>query len=123
MIAEMSAGFSFECAHFMGHYPEGHPNRHMHGHSYEARLVLRGPVDERTGMVFDFEELKNIMKELELSLDHKVLNDIEGLEIPTGENIAKWIWQKAKPALSMLAEVHVNRPTINVNIVFKGELT
>ena len=120
-IAEMSAGFHFECAHFMSHYPEGHINRVMHGHSYEARLVLRGPVDEHTGMVYDFEDLKKVLKELELSLDHKVLNEIPGLETPTAENIAKWIWQKTKVSLPQLVEVQVNRPTVGVNVTFKGQ--
>lgn len=79
----------------------------MHGHSYRVELELHGTVDAATGFVVDFFEIESAFGGLLARLDHHCLNEIEGLENPTAENIAIWIWQRTKPALAQLARVRV----------------
>lgn len=85
--------FTFDSAHFL-------PNYHgkceeVHGHTYKMQVTIQAPVDPKTGMVFDFCELKRIVKEKVVDvLDHKLLNDI--IPIPSAENIAMWTWEKLK---------------------------
>ncbi len=84
--------FEFESAHFLPHVPEDHKCRRMHGHSYEVIVHVSGPMDEEAGWIVDFGEIKGVWKPLEQRLDHRLLNDIPGLENPTAENLAAWIW-------------------------------
>jgi 6-pyruvoyltetrahydropterin/6-carboxytetrahydropterin synthase len=79
----------------------------MHGHSYRIELVLSGPVDARTGFVVDFFEIEEAFGPLLKKLDHHFLNDIPGLENPTAENIAIWIWDRTKSRLPQLCAVKV----------------
>lgn len=80
----------------------------MHGHSYRVALTLAGPVDRHTGFVADFFDVEKAFQPVLDQLDHRCLNDIEGLENPTAENIAVWIWRRAKPALALLSNVIVH---------------
>lgn len=100
--------FTLEAAHRLPNVPEGHKCARLHGHSFRVELHLRGPVDSHTGWVMDFSEVKRIFKPLYEQLDHHYLNDIEGLENPTSENLAIWIWNQAKPLLPLLSEVVVH---------------
>jgi 6-pyruvoyltetrahydropterin/6-carboxytetrahydropterin synthase len=120
--ARLSARFHFECAHFMPEYPQGHPNRRIHGHSYTGEVVVEGPVDERTGMVREHEQLERAVREVTSALDHQMLNEIPGLETPTGEHIARWIWTKLKPGLPDLKEVIVSRETIGIRISYSEDM-
>jgi len=99
--------FSFEAAHSLPNVPPGHRCRRLHGHSYRVELKLEGPVDPATGFVADFFEIEKAFAPLLARLDHQCLNEVEGLENPTAENIAVWIWQRIKPVLPDLCVVLV----------------
>lgn len=100
--------FQFEAAHRLPHMPEGHKCRRLHGHSFKVDLICEGPVDPHTGILIDFGEIKKAF-ELHLdTLDHHYLNEIPGLENPTSENVAIWIWDRIKPKLAALNQVTVH---------------
>lgn len=103
----ITQGFTFEAAHFLPHVPDTHRCRRMHGHSYKVELTLEGAVDPATGFVADFFDMEAAFAPLLARLDHYCLNEVEGLENPTAENIAVWIWDRVKPALPQLAGVRV----------------
>ncbi|TWT52003.1 6-carboxytetrahydropterin synthase QueD [Allorhodopirellula solitaria] len=99
--------FRFEAAHRLPNVPEGHQCARLHGHSFRVELHVSGPVDEHFGWVIDFAEVKSAFKPILDRLDHYYLNEIEGLENPTSENIAIWIWRQLKPCLKPLSKVVV----------------
>lgn len=99
--------FTFEAAHRLPHVPEGHKCARLHGHSYRVRLSVRGAVAQATGWVQDFAEIKAAFRPLHDMLDHRYLNEVEGLENPTSENLALWIWGRVREALPGLVEVSV----------------
>lgn len=100
--------FTLEAAHRLPNVPEGHKCARLHGHSFRVELHISGAVDPHTGWVIDFAEVKRIFKPLYEQLDHHYLNDIAGLENPTSENLAIWIWHQTKPLLPLLSEVVVH---------------
>ena len=111
--------FQIEAAHFLPNVPEGHKCRRMHGHSFRIEVHVSGPVGEKTGWVMDFADLKRAFKPLFDQLDHHCLNDIDGLENPTIENLAQWIWQHLKPELPGLSKVIVQE-TCNAGCIYSG---
>ena len=117
---ELFKVFQIEAAHFLPHVPEGHKCRRMHGHSFQIEIHLTGPVDEHLGWVMDFADIKRAFEPLYRQLDHYCLNDIPGLENPTSENLARWIWQRLKPDLPALSKV-VIRETCTSGCAFRGE--
>ena len=116
---EIFKEFGFEAAHRLPNVPEGHKCARLHGHSFRVRVTVRGPVGERSGWVMDFAELKAACKPVIAQLDHYYLNEIDGLENPTSENLARWIWHQLKPALPGLARVVV-RETCTSGCVYSG---
>jgi 6-pyruvoyltetrahydropterin/6-carboxytetrahydropterin synthase len=118
--AEITKAFTFEAAHLLPHVPEGHKCRRLHGHSFKVEVTVRGPVDERTGWVMDFGELKAKFKPLEEQLDHHYLNEVPGLENSTSENLARWIWERLKPGVPLLYSVTVHE-TCTSKAVYQGE--
>jgi 6-pyruvoyltetrahydropterin/6-carboxytetrahydropterin synthase len=112
--------FTFEAAHRLPNVPEGHKCARLHGHSFEVTLFVSGPVDDVTGWVVDFADVKAAFKPYLKQLDHYYLNDIEGLENPTSENIARWIWAKVKPGLAGLSKVQV-KETCTAGCIYAGE--
>ncbi len=104
---KISQAFRFEAAHSLPGVAPGHRCRQLHGHSYRVELRLEGPVDPHTGFVADFFAIEKAFRPLLAALDHRYLNDIEGLENPTAENIAIWIWERVRKALPQLASVMV----------------
>ena len=100
---EIFKEFTFESAHRLPHVPEGHKCGRLHGHSFKVGLHLTGPLDPHTGWIRDFAEVKAIFKPIYDQLDHNYLNDIPGLENPTSEVIAKWIWDQVKPLMPELS--------------------
>lgn len=104
---ELFKEFSFDSAHRLPRVPEGHKCGRLHGHTFIVRLYVSGPVDETYGWVMDFADIKKAFKPLYEQLDHHYLNEIEGLENPTSENLARWIWRRLKPALPLLSKVMV----------------
>ncbi|TGL34618.1 6-carboxytetrahydropterin synthase QueD [Leptospira koniambonensis] len=117
---ELTKEFRFDAAHFLPNVPEGHKCRRMHGHSFRFKLHLKGTVDEKTGWLMDFAEVSKVVKPLlENYLDHYLLNEIEGLENPTSENISIWLWKKLKPQLSLLYKITLNE-TCTSACVYNG---
>ncbi|MFP4002719.1 MAG: 6-carboxytetrahydropterin synthase QueD [Alphaproteobacteria bacterium] len=108
---EITKTFSFEAAHHFRHMPEGHPYRRLHGHSFVAEVTLSGAPDPETGWVADFAEVDRALDEVRAVLDHHLLNEIEGLENPSLENLAMWIARQLRPALPALTRVTVRRPS------------
>jgi 6-pyruvoyltetrahydropterin/6-carboxytetrahydropterin synthase len=104
---KITQAFTFEAAHRLPNVPETHRCHRMHGHSYRVELTVAGPVDPHTGWVIDFYDIESIFGPLLARLDHHCLNEIEGLENPTAENIAAWIWHRLRPDLPGLARVRV----------------
>lgn len=103
----ITQAFTFEAAHRLPHVPMTHKCFRMHGHSYRVELVLEGAVDPHTGFVADFFDVEAVFAPILARLDHFCLNEIEGLENPTAEHIAMWIWRHTKPGLTPLALVRV----------------
>ena len=99
--------FKFEAAHRLPMVPKGHKCERLHGHSFKIELSVSGPVDPKTGWFIDFGVIYDVWQPLHAQLDHNYLNDIEGLENPTSENLAKWIWDQMKPKLAPLSMVTV----------------
>jgi 6-pyruvoyltetrahydropterin/6-carboxytetrahydropterin synthase len=99
--------FRFEAAHRLPHVPAGHKCQRLHGHSFKIELAVAGPVNEKTGWFIDFGDIYQLWEPLHATLDHNYLNEIPGLENPTSEILAKWIWDKLKPSLPSLARVTV----------------
>lgn len=111
--------FGFESAHRLPHVPEGHKCGRLHGHSFKIRLTLRGEPGQHTGWIMDFADLKEAWKPLHDVLDHRYLNDIPGLENPTSEVLARWIWEKMAPDLPQLSAVSV-RETCTAGCTYRG---
>lgn len=100
--------FSFDSAHFLPFVPEGHKCGHMHGHTYTLTVYFEGELDPRMGWLVDFNEVKEVISPLIKQVDHKLLNDIPGLENPTSELLAKWFYEKIKPSMPLLNKVQIN---------------
>ncbi len=104
---ELYKEFSIEAAHYLPNVAENHKCKRLHGHSFKVRIVIEGDVNPDSGWVMDFAELKAAFKPYYQQLDHHCLNDIEGLENPTSENLAKWIWNKLKTELPLLTRIEI----------------
>ena len=105
---EIFRSFTIEAAHRLPNVPPGHKCARLHGHSFRIELRVRGPVEPSLGWVMDFADLKAAFEPFYEQLDHRYLNDVPGLENPTSENLARWIWRAMKPVVSALAEVVVH---------------
>ncbi len=112
--------FRFEAAHRLPNVPPGHKCARLHGHSFRVVLYVDGPVGDASGWVQDFADLAQAWAPLHAVLDHDYLNDVEGLENPTSENLARFVWRRIKPALPMLSEVVV-KETCTSGCVYRGE--
>lgn len=112
--------FSFEAAHRLPNVPAGHKCARLHGHSFHVRITVRGPVGETSGWVMDFAEIKAAVTPIHDTLDHHYLNDVPGLENPTSEVLAQWIWRALQASLPGLDEVEV-RETCTSGCVYRGE--
>ena len=111
--------FTIEAAHRLPNVPAAHKCARLHGHSFQIEVRLRGPVTN-AGWVQDFADISQAFTPLYQQLDHSYLNEIPGLENPTSEILAKWIWQRLKPALPLLSEISV-RETCTAGCVYRGE--
>ncbi len=99
--------FQFEAAHLLPRLPETHKCRRLHGHSFQVEIVVSGELDSELGWVMDYADMSASFKSLWEQLDHRYLNEVPGLDNPTSENIAIWIWDRLKPSLPLLSEVVV----------------
>jgi len=112
--------FQVEAAHHLPNVPAGHKCARLHGHSFYIEVHVSGEVDPQAGWVMDFADLKATFQPLYDQLDHHYLNEIDGLENPTSENLAKWIWQNLAAELPGLSKVVV-KETCNAGCVYTGD--
>lgn len=111
--------FQIEASHFLPNLPDGHKCRRLHGHSFRILVNIEGEVNEELGWVMDFADIGKAFEPIFKVLDHNHLNDIEGLENPTSENLAVWIWQRLKPELPMLKSIEI-RETCTSGCIYSG---
>ena len=116
---ELRHTFTFEAAHNLPNVPEDHKCRRLHGHSFRVDVRVRGPVDEHLGWLIDYGEIKKAVEPVRRALDHYHLNDVEGLENPTSENLAIWIWKRLEDSLPLLVAIHVHE-TCNNACIYDG---
>lgn len=112
--------FHIEAAHHLPNVPADHKCRRLHGHSFHVRLHLSGDVHANSGWLMDFGEVKRAFAPIFDQLDHRYLNDISGLENPTSENIAVWIWQRLADTLPLLSAVEI-RETCTSGCIYRGK--
>jgi 6-pyruvoyltetrahydropterin/6-carboxytetrahydropterin synthase len=112
--------FTFDSAHFLPNVPPGHKCRQVHGHTYKLLVYLEGPVDDTLGWVADFADIKQLINPVIDTVDHKMLNDIEGLGNPTCELLAVWLWNKIKPVVPLLKRIELHE-TPQSGVVYEGE--
>lgn len=117
---EIYKTFTFEAAHLLPNVPPGHKCERLHGHSFRVELRVEGKVGEPSGWVMDFADLEAAFEPILAVLDHHYLNEIEGLENPTSEVLARWIWKRLKPGLPGLSQVTL-RETCTAGAVYRGE--
>ena len=118
---EIFKSFTLEAAHHLPNVPPEHKCRRVHGHSFRIEIHVSGPVDAHSGWVQDFAELTRAFKPLYDALDHHYLNEIPGLENPTSENLARWIWRELQPRLPGLCKIVVHE-TCTSGCVYVGEM-
>ena len=111
--------FSIEAAHRLPNVPAGHKCARLHGHSFRIELHVTGEPDPHAGWILDFAEVTRAFQPLLEQLDHNYLNEIEGLENPTSERLARWIWERMQPVLPQLSEVVV-RETCTSGCRYRG---
>lgn len=112
--------FRLESAHRLPHVPPDHKCARLHGHSFRVAVHVSGPVDERLGWVIDFADIARAWQPLHEQLDHRLLNEVPGLEHPTSERLARWVWERLRPALPGLARVVVHE-TCTSGCSYAGE--
>ena len=112
--------FTFEAAHLLPNLSEDHKCRRLHGHSYRVRIWVEGDLDPQLGWVVDFGDIKRAYLPIREQLDHFYLNEIEGLENPTAENIARWIWERLQPRLPILSKIEIDE-TCTSGCVYRGD--
>ena len=117
---ELFREFPFEAAHRLSRVPVGHKCGRLHGHSFRVEVHVSGAVDPTTGWVMDFAEVKDAFAPLYEQLDHHYLNEIVGLDNPTSEVLARWIWDRLKQRLPELSEIVV-RETCTSGCIYRGE--
>ena len=117
---EIYKDITFEAAHLLPNLPEDHKCRRLHGHSFMVRITVDGPVDTTVGWVEDFADIKKAFDPIFNIVDHNYLNDIEGLENPTSENLSKWIWDRLISNLTHLSALEV-KETCTTGCIYRGE--
>ena len=118
---ELYKVFTIEAAHRLPALPDGHKCKRLHGHSFRIEVHINGEVESRLGWVMDFADISQQIKPVFEQLDHNYLNDIPGLENPTSENLAIWIWKKLKPGMPQLSSVAIAE-TCNSGCIYRGDV-
>ena len=119
-IVELTYAFGFDAAHRFDAFPEGHPNRRMHGHSFQVEVAVRGTPDPTSGFVVEFTQLERACGALRDTLDHRLLNEIEGLEQPSLERLSIWIWEQLAEKIPSLMRVTVRRDSRGQSCTYRG---
>ena len=120
MTHRITKSFTFDAAHWLPHVPEGHKCGRLHGHTYTVIIGVEGDIGEDTGWIVDFGDIKAAFKPIEKRLDHFCLNDIEGLENPTAEVMARWLFEALKPRLPLLTDITV-KETASTSALYRGD--
>lgn len=123
---EIFRELTFEAAHRLPNVPPGHKCARLHGHSYRVEVHVAGPVGGDTGWVMDFGDLADACRPVRDRLDHYYLNDIPGLENPTSEVLARWMWERLAPAVSAAGtgaalSAVVVRETCTSGCIYRGD--
>lgn len=116
---EIFTEFRFEAAHRLPNVADGHKCARLHGHSFVAEVHVVGDVGDRSGWVMDFADIRAACEPVRLALDHRYLNEIDGLDNPTSEIVARWIWDHLVSALPGLDAVVV-RETCTSGCIYRG---
>ena len=117
-MIEISQEFGFDAAHYLGNGAA--ENRRLHGHSFYAEVTLRGQADPATGFLRDLGEVKRVLDGIRETLDHRLLNEVDGLGVPTLENLARFIHMRAKASLPEVVRVKLRRPSYGQTCVYEG---
>ena len=117
---EIFTELTFEAAHRLPHVPEGHKCARLHGHSFRVEVHVAGEIDPTAGWVTDFADVRAACQPLVAALDHRYLNEIDGLDNPTSEHVARWIWVRLAPTLPGLSAVTV-RETCTSGCTYRGD--
>ncbi len=121
MKVELSRDYGFEAAHRLPRVAAEHKCYRIHGHSYRIEVTIAGEVDPQSGWLVDFADISAVVEPmLRNELDHRVLNEVPGLENATSENLAAWLWRRLKPALPGLSAVTVHE-TCTARCTYRGE--
>lgn len=120
MVVRLVKELSFEAAHRLPRVPKGHKCERLHGHSFKVEVAVEGEVNPDTGWFMDYAVLEEAWQPLHDQLDHNYLNDIDGLENPTSEHLAKWLWEQLKPSLPHLVQVTVFE-TCDARCEYRGD--
>src|SRR3954468_3896896 len=119
MKMELRKSFQFEAAHLLPRLPKAHKCRRLHGHSFKVEVVVAGECDPKLGWLMDYAAITAAFKPTGEKLDPNYLNEISGLENPTSEIVAEWIWKRLKPKLPLLTEIVVAE-TCQSHCVYRG---
>jgi 6-pyruvoyltetrahydropterin/6-carboxytetrahydropterin synthase len=117
---ELAFAFGFDAAHRFDAFPQGHPNRRLHGHSFQVEVAVRGTPDPHTGFAMEFTQLESACGAVRALLDHQVLNEIAGLEQPSLERLSIWIWERLAGNVAGLARVTVRRDSRGQSCTYRG---
>ena len=119
-MTELTYEFWFDAAHQFRHMPVGHKYHGLHGHSFRVEIAVCGTPDPVSGFVVDFAELEGAGESIRERLDHRYLNEIAGLEIPSLEHLSRFIWDKLKPRFDRLTRVTIRRDSHRQGCVYSG---
>lgn len=112
--------FSLEAARRLPHLPAEHLCSRLHGHSFQVEVHVTGPLDASLGWVIDFADIQRVWQSVHAALDHRYLNDVAGLENPTSEHLARWIWRHLQPTLPQLCRITV-KETCTSGCTYDGQ--
>ena len=120
MRVELSKRFRFEAAHRLPYLPDGHKCRRLHGHSFEVYVYVVGEVEARVGWLIDYADIAAVVEPITRQIDHRFLNEIDGLDNPTSEHLARWLFERIAPGLPLLAAIAVEE-TCTARCVYRGD--
>jgi 6-pyruvoyltetrahydropterin/6-carboxytetrahydropterin synthase len=115
---EITQQFTFDAAHYLGAAPTD-SNRRIHGHSFYVDVTLRGEPDPGRGWVRDFAEINRVLGEIRDSLDHRMLNDLPEIGMPTLENLARFIFREIKRRLPETCRIRISRPSLGQSCMYE----
>jgi 6-pyruvoyltetrahydropterin/6-carboxytetrahydropterin synthase len=120
VMLSITKEFKFDAAHYLPTAEKAHPNARLHGHSFSVALTLEGAADPTTGFIRSFAEIDAAVAPLRARLDHHLLNEVKGLELPTLERLAAFIFDELKSGLPELAAVTVRRDSVGEQATWRG---